>query len=114
MIRVKNGDVDMSNIKKLSSVKSKKKKSSVVPLFGKSRERGIVINMEEQINKAIEARLGRFVKEIQAVKAKQKKIEARQKAKHEKCIIESIQKTKKPKLKTKKNKSKLKTKKPKK
>jgi hypothetical protein len=114
MIRIESGDVGMSNIKKLSSVKTRKKKSSVVPLFAKSRECGVVINMEAQINKAIEARLGRFVKEIQAVKAKQKKIEARQKAKHQKCTIESIQKTKKPKLKTKKNNSKLKTKKPKK
>lgn len=106
----------MSNIKKLSNQKSTQKKSSVVP-FGKRGERGVVVNIEEKINKAIEIRLGRFVKEIQLIKAKQKKLEVRQKAKREKGIVEPIgqmKKTKsklKPKLKSPKNKNKQKNKK---
>ena len=82
----------MSNIKNLPNQKLRQKKSSVVPF--KRGERCIVINLEEKINKAIELRLGRFVKEIQRIKAKQKKLEARHKAKHPKGTIESIEKIK--------------------
>lgn len=90
----------MTNIKKLPHKKPTKKKSSVVP-FTKRVERGVVVNIEEKINKAIELRLGRFVREIQTIKAKQKKLEARQKAKREKGTIEPIGKTKKTKSKNK-------------
>lgn len=89
------GGASMSNIKKLPSRKLTQKKSSVVPF--KRGERCIVIPLEEKINKAIELRLGRFVKEIQLIKAKQKKLEARHKAKHPKGTIESIGKMKQPK-----------------
>lgn len=112
----KDGSIVMSNIKKLPNQKSTQKKSSVVP-FTKRGERGVVVNIEEKINKAIELRLGRFVKEIQSIKAKQKRIEARQKAKRAKGIVEPIGQTKKmrskikPKLKSTKNKNKPKNKK---
>jgi len=82
----------MSNIKKLPNRKLTQKKSSVVPF--KRSERCNVIHLEEKINKAIELRLGRFVREIQLIKAKQKKLEARHKAKHAKGTIESIGKMK--------------------
>jgi hypothetical protein len=106
----------MSNIKKLPTRKLTQKKSSVVPF--KRGEHGTVINLEEKINKAIELRLGKFVKEIQRLKAKQKKIEAREKIKCEKGNIEPIEKIKqikaKEKQKTKSIKNKKNTKKPKK
>ncbi len=58
-------------------------------------EHCIIINLEEKINKAIELRLEKFVKEIQQIKTKQKKLEARHKAKHKKGTITSIEKMKK-------------------
>lgn len=83
----------MSNIKKLPTRKLTKKKSSVVPF--KRGEQGKVVNIEERVNRAIELRLEKFVKEIQTLKAKQKKLEARRKITHEKCEIEPIGKIKK-------------------
>ncbi len=85
----------MSNIKKLPTQKLKQKKSSLSPF--KPDERCVILNLEEKINKKIELRLGRFVKEIQLIKAKQKKSDARHKGKHAKATIESIGKVKKTK-----------------
>ncbi len=65
----------MSNIKQFPA-KNKSGLSPSVPHDPKAE----VVNIEQKINEAIECRLGNFVKEIQALKTKQKKIEAYQKA----------------------------------
>lgn len=66
----KYSDAKKSNIRKISSL-SKKDKGEVVNIDKK---------INEKINDAIKKRLGSFVKEMQALKAKQKRLEAFQKA----------------------------------
>lgn len=93
----------MSNIKKLPKRKLTQKKSSVVPF--KRDNQCTVINLEEKINKAIELRLGQFVKEIQQIKIKQRKLEARHKMPHLDGTVKPFEKQKQPKTKLKQKKS---------
>ncbi len=68
----------MSNIRKFPTKKKSTSGSSSSGNFG-----GEVIDIEKKINETIERQLGKFVKEIQELKAKQKKLEAYQKARKE-------------------------------
>lgn len=56
-----------------------KKKSRSEPAITE-KSNGAVVNIDKKINHAIQQRLSSFVKEIQEIKTKQKKIEAYQKA----------------------------------
>lgn len=58
------------------------KKSNVIKITSKkSKNCGAeIVDIEKKINEAIEKRLGSFVKEMQAIKTKQKKLEEIQKS----------------------------------
>jgi hypothetical protein len=71
----------MTNIKKYSDAKRSTVKKISTP---SKKDKGEVVNIDqkinEKINNAIKKRLGSFVKEMQALKAKQERLEAFHKA----------------------------------
>lgn len=72
----------MSNVKQFPTKKRLEMRNQVshARVCADRAHEGEIVDIEEKINAAIQERLGKFVKEIQALKTKQKKLEDYQKA----------------------------------